>query len=229
MCCYEGQNITTNHDQAGTATSEPVSDAPLPKPKLTKSQGNRMNQTARAMLYSVLATLALLIGFLALNPSADREFDPGIDVAAAAAEVDTIAAFTPAIIDAPDTWRANYARWNSGATDDVPAWNVGYLTEDEEFLGISQTANASNAWIRAKVDPVTEPTQVTVGGHPVERYVGRDEHLYLVAAFDQPQDANAELPSDAIEPTDTMTLIISGSMDEESFNELASQVITQYR
>lgn len=188
-----------------------------------------MSQTAKAMTYSVLATLAIVLGWMALNPQAENEFDPGVDVAAAEQEVANVAAFVPATIDAPDTWRANYARWDSGAQDEIPAWNVGYLTEDEEFFGISQTSNATPGWVDGKVNPVGDATETTVAHHEVTRWVGEDEHIYFVAEFDQQansnEDAQRELP---IEPSDTMTLIISGSMDEDTLRQLATEVINQY-
>lgn len=189
-----------------------------------------MSQTAKAMTYSVLATLAVVLGYMALNPQAEHEFDPGVDVAVAETEVAKVAAFTPATINAPDTWRANYARWHSGTDDGIPAWNVGYLTDDEEFFGISQTANANVAWVDEKITPVGEATQTTVANHDVTRWVGEDEHIYLVAEFDQPAPADdASQSADTVEPSDTMTLIISGSMDEQTLHQLAAEVINQYR
>lgn len=188
-----------------------------------------MSQTAKAMTYSVLATLAIVLGWMALNPQADNEFDPGVDVAAAEVEVANVAAFTPASFNAPDTWRANYARWNPGTLDDIPAWNVGYLTDDHEFFGISQTANATAGWVHDKINPVGEPTETTVANHEVQRWVGRDEHIYLVAEFEQPEVPTSEAADDAIEPSDTMTLIISGSMEEERLHQLAAELINQYR
>ena len=229
MCCCKGKNITTNHDQVDATPAESQPDQPAPKPKLTKSQSERMSQTAKAMTYSVLATVAIVLAFMALNPRSNNEFDPGVDVTAAQSEVANVAAFTPVSINAPDTWRANYARWNSGAMDEVPAWNVGYLTEDDEFFGVSQTANATNGWIRDKIKPAGDSTSTTIANHEVERWVGRDDHIYLVAEFDQPATPNDGRPADAIEPTDTMTLIISGSMEEQRLHQLAAELINQYR
>lgn len=228
MCCCKGKNITTNHDRVDTSPAAAGPDEPAPKPKLTKSQSERMSQTAKAMTYSVLATLAIVLAFMALNPQSNNEFDPGVDVTAAQSEVAKVAAFTPVTVNAPDTWRANYARWNSGSLDDVPAWNVGFLTEDEEFFGVSQTSNATDGWIRDKIKPAGNSTMVTIANHDVERWVGRDEHIYLVARFDQPATTN-DRPADSIEPSDTMTLIISGSMEEETLQQLAAELINQYR
>lgn len=187
-----------------------------------------MSQTAKAMVYSVLATLAFVVGWLALNPQANNEFDPGVDVATAETEVAKIAAFTPATIDAPDTWRANYARWHSGAQDNIPSWNVGYLTADDDFLGIAQTSNATVGWVNETVQAVGSETQVTIAGHDVTRWIGDDDHIYYVAEFDQDAVQNPDFQSHGVEPSETMTLIVSGSMDEEAFKEHATEIISMY-
>lgn len=189
-----------------------------------------MSQTAKAMTYSVLATLVIVLGWMALNPQADNEFDPGVDVASAEREVGNVAAFEPATINAPDTWRANYARWNSGAQDEIPAWNIGYLTDEEEFFGISQTSNATPSWVDEKINPVGDSTATTIANYDVTRWVGDDDHIYYVAEFDQETNANENAERQTtIEPSDTMTLILSGSMDEETLRQLAAEVLNQYQ
>lgn len=189
-----------------------------------------MSQTAKAMTYSVLATLAIVLGWMALNPQANNEFDPGVDVAAAEQEVANVAPFVPATVNAPDGWRANYARWNSGVQDEIPSWQVGYLTEEEEFFGIEQTSNATAGWIDDKVNPVGDATETTVANYDVTRWIGEDEHIYLVAELEQQANSNDSSQREhTVEPSDTMTLILSGSMDEESLHQLAAEVLNQYQ
>src|SRR5699024_1895765 len=171
--CCKGKTITTEHDEA-TA-----------KPKLTKSQSNRMSQTAKAMTYSVLATLAIVLGWMALNPQADNEFDPGVDVAAAEQEVAKVAPVVAATVNAPYTWRANYAHGNLGEQHNIASLQAGYLTEDEEFFGISQTSYATAGWVDDQVNAVGEATETTVANHDVTRWIGEDEHIYLVAELEQ--------------------------------------------
>jgi len=189
-----------------------------------------MSQSAKAMTYSVLATLAIVVAVLAFTPRAEQPYDPGVDVATVEAEVASVAAFDPATVDAPDTWRANYARWHPGTMDGIPAWNVGYLTENDEFFGIAQTANATGAWIQQTIQPEGEATETTVANHEVTRWVGKDEHIYYVAEFDQQTDTNNDdAAAELAEPSDTMTLIVSGSMDEDTLRQLAADVFNQYR
>ncbi|HIY84957.1 MAG TPA: DUF4245 domain-containing protein [Candidatus Yaniella excrementavium] len=189
-----------------------------------------MSQTAKAMTYSVLATLAIVLGWMALNPQANNEFDPGVDVAVAEQEVVKVAPFVPATLDAPDTWRANYARWDAGAQTDIPSWEVGYLTEEEEFFGISQTSNATAGWVDDKINPVGEATETTVANHEVTRWIGEDEHIYFVAELDQQANSNENAQTEhRVEPSDTMTVMLSGSMDEETLRQLAAEVLNQYQ
>ena len=59
--------------------------------------------------------------------------------------------------DTGDTFRANYARWESGAGSGVPTWEVGYLTPKESFIGLVQTRQANPTWLlqQTKNAPVT--------------------------------------------------------------------------
>src|SRR5699024_4494872 len=129
------------------------------KPKLTKSQSTRMSQNAKAMTYSVLATLAIVLGWMALNPQADNDYDSGVDVAIAEEQASKVAAFSPATIDVPDSWRPNYARWDSGAKNDIPVWKVGYVTGEEDFFPNSPPARATLAWVQGQIPPWGQPTQ----------------------------------------------------------------------
>ncbi|NWN87797.1 MAG: DUF4245 domain-containing protein [Micrococcaceae bacterium] len=189
-----------------------------------------MSQTAKAMTYSVLASIAIVFAWMAINPQPEMEYESGVDAPVVAEEVSTVAAFTPATVNAPESWRTNFARWNSGSSDEVPAWNVGYLTEEDEFFGISQSAHANDGWIDDKISPVGEPTETTVANHDVTRWVGDDDHIYLVAEFDHDPDALETVEqAEAPEPSESMTLILSGSMEEQTLHQLAAEVINQYR
>ncbi|HXF01582.1 MAG TPA: DUF4245 domain-containing protein, partial [Arthrobacter sp.] len=50
-------------------------------------------------------------------------------------------------VDLPEGWTSNYARWNTGGTAQVPAWEVGYLTPGEQYIGLIQTNKANPTWI----------------------------------------------------------------------------------
>src|SRR5699024_12238016 len=141
------------HDKADTQPAQPQDNEGIDKPKLTKSQSTRMSQNAKAMTYSVLATLAIVLGWKALNPQADNDYDSGVDVAIAEEQASTAAAFRRATIDVPDSWRPNYARSASGAANDILGWKVAYVTGEEEFFAVSQSANAAPACVVAPCAP----------------------------------------------------------------------------
>lgn len=186
-----------------------------PKPQLTKSQSDRAKQTGKAMLYSVLATLVIVLAFMALNPRGEHDYDPGVDVAKTAQELDGTAEFTPASPEVPEDWRANYARWHTGASDDIPYWEAGYLTDDEQFFGFAQTAHANTLWINEQIKEGEPDGTVQVAGTEFDMYVDEQDHRYMVGNIDDPA---------ADEP---VTLITHGSMSEKRLTSLTEDIIAQ--
>lgn len=168
-----------------------------------------MNQTVKAMLYSVLATVAVVAVVMMLNPLREQDVDPNINVATTATEAGHAADFTPLAPSVPDSWYANFARWNQSETDAVPYWSVGYVSEDEEFFGFVQTADANSTWINQQVDGADSAGLVPIAGQDFSVYRPAGDHTYLVA----------ELPQDSV------TLIVSGTGTDEQLAELAQRLL----
>jgi hypothetical protein len=109
--------------------------------------------------------------------------------------------------DTGDTFRANYARWESGAGSGVPAWEVGYLTPKESFIALVQTRTANPTWLlqQTKNAPVTGTRNA--GGRDWElRDTGKGEKSMVL--------------------TDRgTTVILSGSATLEEFSALATAVV----
>jgi hypothetical protein len=86
------------------------------------------------------ASLAFL-PIVLMNPAPKGDgFRPDIDVSAIARNATGVAGFTPVTPDTGDTFKPNYARWESGTGSGVPTWEVGFLTPKESFIGLDQTS-----------------------------------------------------------------------------------------
>lgn len=115
-------------------------------PTLTAKQAKRANATVIGMLIATGITLAIVLVPVLLNPY--QKMQPrNVDVQAIASEAAGDAGYDPLAPDLPDGWTANYARWDSGVNSGVPAWEVGYLTPDTEFIRLTQTNTGNPTWI----------------------------------------------------------------------------------
>ncbi|MFC7403082.1 DUF4245 domain-containing protein [Citricoccus sp. GCM10030269] len=178
-----------------------------PKPRLTQQQAKRASQSAVAMVISVLATLAVALLVVWLNPaSTEQTYGQDVDVVSTAEQASDTAGFTAAAPDVPEDWNANYARWNAAGTDQVEFWEAGYVTADEEFAGFKQTAQSNPTWLSQQTDNAPQTGTRAVDGTTWDLY--------------EPANGDRHLVTDL----DGVTVIISGSGDLASLDSLAAAV-----
>ncbi|WP_129662263.1 DUF4245 domain-containing protein [Rothia uropygialis] len=181
------------------------------KPQLTESQAKRLNTPVRAMVFSMIALLLILLPFLWLVPRPDNQsYRPDVDLTKTAQEASETAGYAVVAPQLDDSWHANFARWNSGSADGVPFWEAGFVTPSQGFITVTQTDKANPTWISQKtdgapatgktdIDGVTWSTRVKQdknGGNGTTAYVG---------------DVNGT------------TLILSGDAERDEFKDLAHQ------
>ncbi|WHS27351.1 DUF4245 domain-containing protein [Auritidibacter ignavus] len=193
------------------ASEQPVE---APKPRVTKSQSQRMRQNIQGIAYSVLITLVVVGIVIAFNPRQGGDYDLDIDVAATASEASSVASFDPVIPELPEDWSANYARWHSpSADDDTPYWSVGYSSDDDEFFGVDQAAGAGELWIDDRVKSGEPQGAAEILNYPFEVYYAEDGHTYLVGEVPDPK------------ATEPVTLVVSGSLPDDQLSQLTATLI----
>ncbi|NKX50452.1 DUF4245 domain-containing protein [Arthrobacter deserti] len=182
------------------------------KPILTAKQAKRANQTFKGMVISVLLTIAVAIPVVLMNPGSKPEtYQRNTDVAAVALEAEPAAGYLPVVPPLPGGWPSNYARWSSGGTGAVPAWEAGYLTGGGHHIALTQTSKANPTWI----------AQAT-GGAPVtgqRRIGGADWEL---------RDSGAGPRSLVLEQSG-YTVILKGEADLAEFDALGAAVADDLR
>lgn len=143
---------------------ETAPTAPAPRPVLTAKQAQRANQPWTSMVLSVLATLAVVLVVVALNPEpAPPSTEDRVDVAAAAETVPHDDGDLPALSpEVPEPWYANYARLQP--LDGIPTWDVGWVVSDSVFAGLRQADHADPTWRALRVGTAPAEEQVEVDG-----------------------------------------------------------------
>ncbi|MCB5291675.1 hypothetical protein BJQ90_01102 [Arthrobacter sp. SO3] len=119
-----------------------------------------------------------------------------------------VAGFTPAAPDTGDTFRANYARWESGTGSGVPTWEVGYLTPKESFIALVQTRQSNPTWLLQQVKSAPVTGTRSAGGREWElRDTGKGEKSMVLL------DAGGS------------TVILTGPAQLDEFTALAAAVV----
>lgn len=157
-------------NQAGQQGDTPETDVPAPdgapdpafKPVLKPAAAKRANATVIGMLMALGVSLAIALLLPLLSPHPNTQFKPQTDVSGAATEAAGIAGFAPVAPALPAGWSANYARWNAAGSDGVAFWEIGFVTPAQQFISVTQTAQANPTWLAGRTDnaPVTGDRQV---------------------------------------------------------------------
>jgi hypothetical protein len=187
---------------------EESTDVPV-KPVLTAKQANRAKAPVVGMLIAVGLTLAVLLPVMFLNPGSKPEvYQRNIDVPGVALQAESTAGYLPLSADLPEGWTSNYARWNTGGTAQVPAWEVGYLTPGNQYIGLIQTDKANPTWISQATDNAPVTGERTVGAAWELRDAGEGERSLVLER-------------------DGFTVILSGTADLDEFDVLATAVVDE--
>lgn len=104
----------------------------------------RAKQTVRNLIYSLLVVLGLVIAIILGVPRDDSNRLQPVDyvtIAAAASEAEGEIALAPEI---PEAWYSNAARLD--LTLGVRGWYVGFVTDENEFIGLSQAFESNPSW-----------------------------------------------------------------------------------
>ena len=170
---------------AGTAGREAPGAAGQPpvKPVLTAGAAKRANASVIGMIIALVLSIATFLPIVLMNPSPKSDgYRPDINVSAVARNAADVAGFTPAAPETGETFRANYARWESGTGSGVPTWEVGYLTPKESFIGLVQTRQSNPTWLLQQVKSAPVTGTRSAGGRDWElRDTGKGEKSMVLA------------------------------------------------
>ncbi len=137
-----------------------------PKPVITDQQAKRLSAPIGGMILSVLVCALAFLPIWLLNAfPKESTYERNINVTAAAEQAAGVAGFDPLAPELPEGWNSNYARWTGGGADGVAHWEVGYVTPDEEFLSIAQTADANPTWLAQQTKQAPAVGERKVAGH----------------------------------------------------------------
>lgn len=132
------------------ADDDPVSDQPIPDtmPRPTGRPNARLGQTIADMVRSMFVVLAVVGAILLVTwrpqPDPVRE----VDTAELLALAQSQAPFPVLVPVGLDGYRATSARWEpTKASGQVPAWHVGYVTAQTQYVQLTQAATTQERFI----------------------------------------------------------------------------------
>ena len=111
------------------------------------------NQTPLAFVGAILASLAIVAVLVAVvvRPDPPEDFLL-VDYARVASEAQPAMDGELVVPVLPDGWRANRAEIDTGTSDGVDAWRIGFLTPGGQYIGFSQGLDPNPSWTAEELD-----------------------------------------------------------------------------
>jgi hypothetical protein len=208
---YRG--VSELQDTSAAAPVSPAASAsqtagqPPAKPVIAAGAAKRANASVIGMFIALVLSIGAFLPIVLMNPAPKSDgYRPDVNVSAVAQHAADVAGFTPVVPAAGDTFRPNYARWESGAGSGVATWEVGYLTPKESFIGLVQTRQSNPTWLLQQVKNAPVTGTRSAGGRDWElRDTGKGEKSMVLV------DRGT-------------TVILSGTAQLEEFSVLAAAV-----
>ena len=104
----------------------------------------RARQTVRNLVYSLLVTCGVVVLLILGVPRDDSNRLQPVDYVAIAQSASETEGFTALAPEIPEQWYSNAARLEN--TLGVRGWYVGFVTEENEFIGLSQAFETNPSW-----------------------------------------------------------------------------------
>lgn len=129
--------------------------------KSQDSKNHRNRQTINNLVFSLLASVALVVFIVLIVPRGNENLDPKVDYIAAAAQAQPSVFVPLAAPHLPPGWGANLAELRQGA-DGVQSWNIGLITPDQQYLGVAQGIDANPSWLTNQLASVPATGHETI-------------------------------------------------------------------
>jgi hypothetical protein len=140
------------------------------------ARNRRSHQTPVNLVLSLVASLGVVFVIVLLvvrtSPPAREPVDYQRVAAQAQSAVDTPLA-SPVL---PAHWSANAANLNSASADRVVSWYIGFITPDEQFIGLRQGIEANATWVANQVQNASTTGSDDIAGTTWTVYDHRDAH-----------------------------------------------------
>jgi hypothetical protein len=153
---------------AGRVVAElgrPETPAETAARKAESSRLHRQRQTVNNLVYSLLATLGIVLVIVLIvprnNPGNVGKSVDWKSVAAQGAGTEPDALLSPELSKG---WTANAAELRTGSADGIDVWHIGLISPDEQYVGLDQGFKANDSWTADQLEDIRATGSKTIDG-----------------------------------------------------------------
>ena len=172
---------------------------------------HRAKQTVRNLILSLLVCVGLTAAIVLGVPRDDSNMIKAVDYQTIAVSASETFGAQPLAPPIPADWWSNGARIETDL--DVTSWYVGFVTNDNQYIGLSQTFEANPSWLALKLQGNWQDGELLIGGKTWEIWP-------TLTPSNPPGSKEYAL----VHTDETSTVVIYGTASKEDFEALATSV-----
>jgi len=132
--------------------------------KAQTSADHRRRQTVNNLVYSLLATVALVAVIVLMVPRQSPAPAKNVDYARIAEQGAGIEPDPLLVPTVPKAWTSNSAELRQKTSDGVDEWYIGLITPSNQYIGLIQGFGANTTWLAEQVAHTHPVSTVTLDG-----------------------------------------------------------------
>jgi hypothetical protein len=179
--------------------------------KAENSRKHRANQTLRNLLWSLAASVGLMLLLVIVVVRPDQPPREAVDYLTVAEQAQPGVTEPLALPALPPAWKANAAELRE-ARDGISSWYIGFITPTDEFVALTQGIGANDTWLLALLEQNEATGSETIDGVEWTVYDHRDA--------EDPGNLAYAMVTEAGEST----FVLYGTADGNEFRTLAASV-----
>ena len=183
--------------------------------KAAASAKRRSNQTALNLVIAIGASLAIVLFLILVVVRPNVSQVQPVDYAAVAADAQGAVDVELVVPVLPPGWWANRAELNTGASDEVTTWEIGFITPSEQYIELTQGLDTNPTWVAGKVANAPSTGSQDIEGVTWQVYDRRDA------------DDPGNLAYALVATVDGSTFVLSGTANDQEFATLAASVTAE--
>jgi hypothetical protein len=128
------------------------------------SRNHRSRQTVNNLIYSLLATVAVVAVIVLLVPRGQPGVTPNVDYATIAAQAQGAEPDPLVSPKLPAGWKSNSAMLRTKTPDGIDSWYIGLITPSQQYVGVTQGFKANPTWLAVQVNQTLAKGTTTIDG-----------------------------------------------------------------
>jgi len=199
-----------------------VSNAQIEDPE-ARARARRAKQTMNNLLYSMLATAAVVVVMVLVTPRPNTNLVAAVNYTATAKQAASssgLPVLTPGLLG--KGWYSNSARWNTKTTDGVDNWYVGFVGPKNQYLGLTQAYAANPTWTVLQLRGSLVSGTANIGGYTWDVW-------QATTKSDPPKTRDYALVTQVKSGNRTDEVILYGTASAKEFRQFAVAVSKQLK